>query len=203
MNDLDEILQKYEFGKQTLETELSILIKDFANTHGYNPVEHVKSRIKDKRSIIDKLNRKGLEITTDNVVKHIDDVIGVRIVCSFITDVYDIVSMIISQKNIIIKARKDYIANPKDTGYSSYHLIVFVPLYIKGKVEYVPAEIQIRTVAMDFWASLDHKMQYKFEGDEIPEDVKHELFEYSKTIHELDNKMMNLNELLKKYKKEM
>ncbi|MCX4249237.1 MAG: GTP pyrophosphokinase family protein [Bacilli bacterium] len=202
MNDIDEIMEKYQFGKQMLETEIDILIKEFASTHGYNPVEHVKSRIKSKKSINEKLVRKNLAITTVNIVNHLVDIIGIRIVCSFIPDVYDIVSTISQSKNIIIKERKDYIASPKKSGYSSYHLIVFVPIYLKGKVEYVPAEIQIRTVAMDFWASLDHKIQYKFEGNTIPDEVEEELYKYSRAINELDTRMMNLNELMKKYKKE-
>lgn len=195
-------MKKYEFGKQMLETEIDILIKEFSMLHGYNPVEHVKSRIKEKKSIIEKMQRKGYELTTSNIVNHINDIVGLRIVCSFITDVYDIVSMITQSKNIIIKERVDYIENPKETGYSSYHLVVFVPIYLKNKVEYVPAEIQIRTVAMDFWASLDHKIQYKFESS-IPDDVKQELYDYSLTIKELDKRMMTLNELMKKYKKEL
>lgn len=202
MNDLDVIMKKYEFGKQMLETEIDILIKEFSLSHGYNPVEHVKSRIKEKKSIIEKMHRKGYELTTSNIVNHINDIVGLRIVCSFITDVYDIVGMITQSKNIIVKERVDYIATPKDTGYSSYHLVVFVPIYLKNKVEYVPAEIQIRTVAMDFWASLDHKIQYKFESS-IPDDVKKELYDYSLTIKELDKRMMTLNELMKKYKKEL
>lgn len=203
MNDIDEIMEKYEFGKQMLETEIDILIKEFALMHGYNPVEHIKSRIKSKKSIREKLIRKNLEINTTNIVNHLDDIVGLRIVCSFIPDVYDIVSTISQSKNIIIKERKDYIASPKESGYSSYHLIVFVPIYLKGKIEYVTAEIQIRTVAMDFWASLDHKIQYKFEESSIPDDVKNELYAYSRAINELDNRMMNLNELMKKYMKEL
>ena len=203
MNDIEEIMEKYQFGKQMLETEIDILIKEFALVHGYNPVEHVKSRIKSKKSILEKLNRKDLDINTTNIVNHVEDIIGLRIVCSFITDVYDIVATITNSKNIIIKERKDYIANPKETGYSSYHLNVFVPIYLKNKIEYVPAEIQVRTVAMDFWASLDHKIQYKFDDSKIPDDVKSELYDYSIAIKELDKRMMNLNELMKKYKKEL
>ena len=201
MNDMEEIMEKYHYGKQMLETEIDILIKEFSFNHGYNPVEHIKSRIKSKKSIIEKMTRKNLEINTTNMVNHLDDIIGLRIVCSFIPDVYDIVSTITQSRNIIIKERKDYITNPKSSGYSSYHLIVFVPIYLKGKIEYVPAEIQIRTVAMDFWASLDHKIQYKFDGDNIPAEVEEELYRYSRAINELDTRMMNLNELMKKYKK--
>ena len=122
MNDMEEIMEKYHYGKQMLETEIDILIKEFSFNHGYNPVEHIKSRIKSKKSIIEKMTRKNLEINTTNMVNHLDDIIGLRIVCSFIPDVYDIVSTITQSRNIIIKERKDYITNPKSSGYSSYHL---------------------------------------------------------------------------------
>ncbi len=203
MNDIEQVMEKYQFGKQMLETEIDILLKEFVAEHGYNPVEHVKSRIKTKRSIMEKLERKELEHNTYNIVNHIDDIIGVRIICSFITDVYDIVSTISQSRNIIVKERKDYITNPKETGYSSYHLNVFVPIYLKNKVEYVPAEIQVRTVAMDFWASLDHKIQYKFDDTKMPDDIKDELYGYSLAIKELDERMAHLNELMKKYMKEL
>lgn len=199
--ELENLMRKYRYGKEMLETELKILIDEFSATHGYNPVEHTKSRIKDNKSILAKLERKGLEPTPENIEKNVSDIIGVRLVCSFITDVYDLVSMISKSGNIIVRDKKDYISNPKKTGYSSYHLIVCVPVYLNKK-EYVRAEIQIRTVAMDFWASLDHKIQYKFEGD-IPDEITDKLYQYSKTIKELDNQMMNLNDLMKKYKKEL
>lgn len=200
--EFDELFHKYEYAKQRLETEIDILMKDFAYKHQYNPVEHVKSRIKTKSSILEKLKRRGLEPTIENVKKHIDDVVGVRIVCSFLTDVYDIVSILSSSKNLIVREKKDYISNPKSTGYTSYHLIVMVPVYLTEKVEHVFAEIQIRTIAMDFWASLDHKIQYKFE-DDIPEDVKNQMYDYSITIKELDKKILALNEVVQKYKKNL
>ena len=201
MNEFDELMRKYEYAKQMLETEIDILIKEFSYCHHYNPVEHVKSRLKEERSIKEKLKRKQLECNKINILKNIEDVVGIRIVCSFLTDVYDIVVMLIQSKNIIIKERKDYITTPKDTGYTSYHLIVLVPIYLQGRVEYIPAEIQIRTVAMDFWASLDHKIQYKFDGN-IPDEVKNKMYDYSLTIKELDKKMLSLNEIIEKYKEE-
>lgn len=191
-------MQKYEFGLKMLESELEILIKEFEYKHKYNPVEHTKSRIKKISSIIDKLEKKGYEPTIFNMINHVHDIVGIRIVCSFITDVYDIVNMIISSKEIKIIERKDYIAEPKDTGYSSYHLIVLIPIYLSSGVEYIEAEIQIRTVTMDFWASLDHKIRYKFNG-EVPDEVKTEMIKYSKEVKEIDNKMLNLNDLVNKY----
>lgn len=189
---------KYEYAKQMLKTELEILIHSFEQIHGYMPVEHIKSRTKSKESIRRKLETKEKEFTEENVDKYISDVIGFRIVVSFLSDVYDIVSLITHSPNIIIKERKDYIASPKDSGYSSYHLIVLVPVYLENVVEYIQAEIQVRTVAMDFWASLDHKIRYKF-GEGIPEEVQKEMESYAKDIQELDKKMYHLNQVMSKY----
>lgn len=141
---------------------------------------------------------KGYIPTIKNMKDNVYDVVGIRIVCSFLTDVYDIVSMITNSSNIIIKERKDYISNPKESGYSSYHLIVLVPIYLSTGKEYVYAEIQIRTIAMDFWASLDHKIRYKFDNS-IPEEVQEEMYNSSLAITELDRKMLNLNELVNRY----
>ena len=189
---------KYEYAKKMLETELDILIHSFELKHGYTPVEHMKSRIKSISSIQKKLERRGYSYTEENIENHVTDVIGVRIVVSFLSDVYDIVSLITHSTNIILKERRDYIANPKESGYTSYHLIVLVPIYLESYVEYIPAEIQVRTVAMDFWASLDHKIRYKFK-EEIPEEVQVEMKNYAKDIQELDRKMYHMNQIMNKY----
>ena len=192
---------KYQYAQKMLETELHVLIKEFERKHGYMPVEHVKFRIKTKESIKNKLESRGYEYSFENIEKHISDVVGFRIVVSFLSDVYDIVSMISHSTNLLIKKRKDYIKEPKDTGYSSYHLIVLVPVYLEGYVEYVTAEIQVRTVAMDFWASLDHKIRYKFH-EEIPLDVQEAMLSYAEDIQELDRKMYEMNKIMSKYEKE-
>ena len=189
---------KYNFALQLLETQFNILIKEFEFKNKYNPVEHMKSRLKTEKSIIDKLNKKGYEVTAKNMIQHVHDIIGIRIVCSFLDDVYDIVDIIKSSKQFKIKEEKDYIKNPKSTGYMSYHLIVLVPIYLNETVEHVEAEIQIRTSAMDFWASIDHKVQYKFPS-EIPEEVKKEMYNCSLDIRKLDEKMQQLNEFVNKY----
>lgn len=195
---LEKVILKYSFALEMLETELNILIKEYEYNNKYNPVEHMKSRLKTEESAIEKLERKGYKVNAENLINHVHDMIGVRIVCSFISDVYDIVNIIKRSKQCKIKEEKDYISNPKDTGYISYHIIVLVPLYLDEKVEYIEAEIQIRTIAMDFWASLDHKIQYKF-PKEIPEEAKQELYNCSLDIKALDNKMSQLNEMVKKY----
>ena len=196
--EVSELMLKYNFALQLLETQFNILIKEFEFKNKYNPVEHMKSRLKTEKSIIDKLNKKGYEVTTKNMISHVHDIIGIRIVCSFLDDVYDIVDIIKSSKQFKIKEEKDYIKNPKSTGYMSYHLIVLVPTYLNETVEHVEAEIQIRTSAMDFWASIDHKVQYKFPS-EIPEEVKKEMYNCSLDIRKLDEKMQQLNEFVNKY----
>lgn len=196
-NRLEEILLKYEFALEMLETQLDILIKGYVFKNKYNPVEHVKSRIKSQDSAVKKLQKKNYEVTIDNLVNHVHDMIGVRIVCSFLTDVYEIVNLIKDSKQFKIKEEKDYITNPKDTGYISYHLIIEVPIVIDNKTEYVEAEIQIRTIAMDFWASLDHKIQYKFK--EIPEEIKDEMYKCSLDIERLDEKMNELKKYVNHY----
>ena len=198
--EVSELMLKYNFALQLLETQFNILIKEFEFKNKYNPVEHMKSRLKTEKSIIDKLNKKGYEVTTKNMISHVHDIIGIRIVCSFLDDVYDIVDIIKSSKQFKIKEEKDYIKNPKSTGYMSYHLIVLVPIYLNETVEHVEAEIQIRTSAMDFWASIDHKVQYKFPS-EIPEEVKKEMYNCSLDIRKLDEKMQQLNEFVNKYNK--
>lgn len=196
--EISSLMLKYNFALQLLETQFNILIKEFEFKNKYNPVEHVKSRIKSEKSIIDKLNKKGYKVTAKNMIQHVHDIIGIRIVCSFLDDVYDIVDIIKSSKQFKIKEEKDYIKNPKSTGYMSYHLIVLVPIYLNETVEHVEAEIQIRTSAMDFWASIDHKVQYKFPS-EIPEEVKKEMYNCSLDIRKLDEKMQQLNEFVNKY----
>ncbi len=194
----ENFYMKYQYAEKMLEAELEILIHSFEKKHGYTPVEHVKKRMKTESSIRKKLEKKGYEFTEENIEKHVSDVLGFRIVVSFLSDVYDIVSLVSHSPNIILKERKDYIASPKETGYTSYHLIVLVPIYLENMVEYIPAEIQVRTVAMDFWASLDHKIRYKFK-ESIPEEVKKEMENYAKDIQELDRKMYYLNQIMSKY----
>lgn len=195
----DEVMLKYSFAKRVLETELDILLGEYEFKTGYTIVEHVKSRIKKEDSAIAKLENKGYELTAANIINHVHDMIGIRIVCSFLDDVYEIVNIIKSSKQFIVKDESDYIKNPKSSGYISYHLNVLVPVHLEEKTEYIEAEIQIRTIAMDFWASLDHKLRYKI-LDYIPESVEKEMLNCSDDIRLLDKKMQHLYETIKKYK---
>ena len=190
--ELEGLILKYTAALKSLETQISILLQDYEHKNNYNPVEHIKSRIKSYDSATKKLISRGYEVTAKNIEEYIHDMVGLRIVCSFLSDVYEIVKIIEDSDQITIRDKKDYISNPKDTGYYSYHLLVYVPVYLIDGVTLVEAEIQIRTVAMDFWASLDHKITYKFKG-EIPEEIKEGMHKCAEDIHALDQKMLKLN----------
>ena len=187
---IDEIYLKNELALKMLETELDILLKSYAYEKKYNPVEHMKSRVKTLDSAFRKLEKKGYQVNTYNLLKHVHDMIGIRIVCSFLSDVYEVVDLIKNSEQYIIKEEKDYIKCPKETGYISYHIIITLPLYLTDKIEYVDAEIQVRTIAMDFWASIDHKLQYKMESTR--EDVQDEIYNCSLDIKALDQRMNKL-----------
>ena len=199
-DEFSHLMLKYDFAIEKLKTELDILIKEYEFKNKYQPVDHIKFRIKSRESAFKKLERKGYDITIENLQNHIHDMVGIRIICSFLSDVYDIVDIIEKSTILKIDEKRDYIKNPKKSGYSSYHLLVSVPVNLDDKIEYIQAEIQIRTMAMDFWASLDHKIQYKFNG--IPLEVQKEMYNCSLAIKSLDNKMIDLNEIANKHKEE-
>ncbi len=188
-----EVTLIYNAALRQVETKMEILNEEFQHVHQYNPIEHIKSRIKTPESIVKKLKRGGYESTIDNMVKYINDIAGIRIICSFTSDIYRIAEMIRKQRDIEVIAVKDYITFPKASGYKSYHMIVTVPVYLSDRTVDTKVEIQIRTVAMDFWASLEHKIHYKFEGD-APEYIREELIECAKMVSDLDARMLSLND---------
>ena len=188
-----EVTLIYNAALRQMETKMEILNDEFQHVHQYNPIEHIKARIKTPESIVKKLKRNGYESTIENMVKYINDIAGIRIICSFTSDIYRIADMIREQKDIKVLAVKDYITYPKASGYKSYHMIVTVPVYLSDRIVDTKVEVQIRTVAMDFWASLEHKIHYKFEGD-APEHIKKELIECAKLVSDLDARMLSLNE---------
>lgn len=194
--DLETILFLYGSALKKMNTKIEILEEEFRKIHQYDPIEHVASRIKTEKSIARKLRREGREVTIENALRFLNDIAGVRIVCSFTSDIYKIADMLSEQDDVKVLLIKDYIANPKSNGYKSYHMIVSIPVFIaKGPVD-VKVEIQIRTIAMDFWASLEHKIYYKFEGA-APEYIKDELSECAKMIHALDERMLALNDAIR------
>ena len=183
----------YNAALRQIRTKMEILNEEFQHVHRYNPIEHIKARVKSPESIVKKLKRYGYESSIKNMIEYINDIAGIRIICSFTSDIYRIAEMIAEQKDISIVSVKDYITYPKASGYRSYHMLVTVPVYLSDRIVDTKVEIQIRTVAMDFWASLEHKMHYKFEGD-APDHIKQELIECSKLVSDLDNRMLMLNE---------
>ncbi|NLZ83558.1 MAG: GTP pyrophosphokinase family protein [Clostridiales bacterium] len=183
----------YDAALKEINTKLEILNNEFKLAHQYNPIEHITSRIKSTQSIAKKVRHNELEMTVDNIVKHINDVAGIRVICSFTSDIYRIADLIGRQSDIKVLKIKDYITSPKANGYTSYHMIVSVPIFLSKQTVETKVEIQIRTIAMDFWASLEHKIYYKFEGN-APEHIKKELKECSEIVAYLDQKMLSLND---------
>lgn len=189
----NEVTLVYNAALKQIETKMEILNNEFQHVHQYNPIEHIKARIKTPESIVKKLKRQGHESTIENMVNYINDIAGIRIICSFTSDIYRIADMIRDQKDLKVITVKDYITYPKASGYKSYHMIVTIPVYLSDRIVDTKVEIQIRTVAMDFWASLEHKIHYKFEKD-APEHIKNELVECAKLVSDLDARMLSLNE---------
>ncbi len=189
----NEVLLIYRSALKEINTKLEILNDEFQHVHRYNPIEHIKSRIKTSESIVKKLKKKGYESTIENMVEHVDDIAGIRIICSFTSDIYHIAEMLVNQNDIKVLEVKDYIKSPKPSGYKSYHMLVTVPIFLSDKKIDAKVEIQIRTVAMDFWASLEHKIHYKFEGN-APGHIQDELVECARMVSDLDTKMQSLNE---------
>ena len=188
-----EVILVYNAALKEIGTKLEILSDEFQHVHRYNPIEHIKSRIKTSESIVKKLKRHGYESTIENMVQYVNDIAGIRVVCSFTSDIYRIAEMLGNQNDIKILSIKDYIKNPKESGYKSYHMLVSIPIFLSDRVVDTKVEIQIRTVAMDFWASLEHKIRYKFEGN-APQHIKTELVECAKMVSDLDARMLSLNE---------
>lgn len=185
----------YNSALKEVGTKLEILSDEFQHVHLYNPIEYIKSRIKAPESIVKKLKRCGHESTIENMVRYVNDIAGIRIVCSFTSDIYRLAEMIGRQNDLTVVSVKDYIKHPKDSGYKSYHMLVTVPIFLSDRVEDPRVEIQIRTMAMDFWASLEHKIYYKFEGN-APTYISRELRECSGIVSMLDDKMLSLNEAI-------
>lgn len=191
----------YNSALKEMGTKVEILNDEFQHVHQYNPIEYVKTRLKTPESIVKKLKRYGHEDSIQNMIEYCNDIAGIRIVCSFTSDIYRLAEMIGKQSDITVISIKDYIKNPKPSGYKSYHMIVTIPIFLSDRMVDTKVEIQIRTIAMDFWASLEHKIYYKFEGH-APSYISHDLQECSKIVSELDEKMLMLNEAILKAKEE-
>ena len=191
-DDLSKFLSQYRFGMREIETKMLILREDFENDHAYNPIENVETRLKSVDSIVDKVTRRGIEPDLESVRRHILDIAGVRVTCSFVTDAYRMFNQLRMQDDVQVREIKDYIANPKANGYKSLHAIVDVPVFLStGKIR-VPVEVQFRTIAMDFWASLEHKTYYKYDK-QVPKRILESLRDAAITASELDERMERIH----------
>ena len=191
------IIFLYRSALKEVSTKVEILNDEFQQVHQYNPIEYIKSRIKSPESIVKKLKRYGYESSIDNMVDYINDIAGIRIVCSFTSDIYKLAEMIGKQNDLTVVSVKDYIKHPKESGYKSYHMLVTVPIFLSDRVVDTKVEIQIRTMAMDFWASLEHKLRYK---KDIPADqaqqLQEELLACATQSAQLDNRMQEIRNQL-------
>ena len=189
------LMMMYRCAIREIQTKLEVLDDEFSVENNRNPISFIKTRIKKPNSIYDKLQKMGYEFTTENIQTYLNDVAGVRIVCAFIDDIYMISDLITQQDDIKVIEIKDYIKNPKPSGYRSLHLIVQVPIFLQKNKKMVNVEVQFRTIAMDFWASLEHKIYYKFEGH-APEYISRDLRACAEIVSNLDAKMLQLNEAI-------
>lgn len=190
--DFARMLMHHQFAIDEMLTKVSILREEFLHLHRYNPIEHISSRVKSPRSLIEKITRRGLPLEIDAITANITDIAGIRITCSFIADTYRVLETLTSQNDVRIIEIKDYIAHPKPNGYRSLHAIVRIPVFLSTGPQLVDVEMQFRTVAMDFWASLEHKTYYKYAGD-VPAALLNELGAAAGSAAELDEQMERLH----------
>ncbi|GAA3954027.1 GTP pyrophosphokinase family protein [Gordonia caeni] len=182
---------RYKFAIDELTTKIDILREEFAETHDHSPIEHVRSRLKSPQSIVDKARKRGADGSLEQVAEAVQDIAGVRVVCPFVSDVYWIKKILTEQPDITVLEVEDYIAAPKPNGYRSLHLMVQIPVALSDRTEHIPVELQIRTIAMDFWASVEHQIYYKYDAA-VPPSLLGELAEAADTAADLDSRMARL-----------
>lgn len=185
----------YHSAIREVKTKLEILDDEFHARYDHNPIHNIESRLKSPASIIEKLQRKGHEVSIESAKVNLQDIAGVRVICNYIEDVYTIAELLLKQDDITLVRRRDYIENPKGNGYRSLHLIVEIPVFLAETKELVPVEIQIRTIGMDFWASLEHQLRYKSDH-ELSDATQAELQECAAIMNDLDHKMQNIRHLV-------
>ena len=191
-----DMMMRYQCAMLEVQTKLQVLNNDMAVRYQRNPIEAIKTRIKDPISIVEKMKRRGLNITVGNMVRNLNDVAGIRVICPFIEDIYTVVEMLSRQDDLTVIEKKDYIQNPKPNGYRSYHMILEVPVFLSDRKQPVRVEIQLRTIAMDFWASLEHQIHYKA-SREVPDCVVDELKECADIIAHTDERMQSLSKQIR------
>jgi len=193
-----DIMPAYDYALQIMATKLRIIYMHYESVGDYNPINHIQSRLKSFESMAEKLSRKGLPLTAGAAREYLDDIAGVRVICSFAKDIATVVDTLERQQDIYVVRKTDYIESPKETGYRSYHLIVEVPIYLPADRIRVKAEVQIRTQGMDFWAGMEHKARYKNEGT-IPPNLARELRVCSERIAELDRQMSLIHDKIRMF----
>ena len=186
---------EYRCAIREMETKLNVLNEEFSLLHERNPIESIKSRVKDPVSIVEKMYRKGHALTVDNIEAKLHDVAGVRVICSFVEDIYYLADMLSAQDDLEVLKIKDYIKHPKKNGYRSLHLIIQIPIFLSNQKKYMQVEVQFRTIAMDFWASVDHKLKYKkrVKNSEL---IVEELRKCAETISSVDTRMQEIRNMI-------
>ena len=187
------LMMQYRCAIMEVETKLKVLDAEFSQEYNRNPFESIKSRLKSPVSISDKLRRKGYAVTVENIEKYLKDVAGVRVICSFPDDIYRLAALLEKQDDIILLEKKDYIKNPKPNGYRSLHLILDIPIFLSNEKKHMKVEVQFRTIAMDFWASLEHKLKYK-KNVENSEEIVEQLKKCADSIEKLDYQMQEIRD---------
>ena len=186
-----EMMMMYMCAIREVKTKLEVLNDDLAIKNQRNPIQMIKSRVKKPASIVEKLKQRGHPVSVNSIVEHLDDVAGVRVICSFVDDIYTIAEMLARQDDVNVLMVKDYIRSPKVNGYRSYHMIIEIPVFFSDRKQKIRVEVQIRTIAMDFWASLDHQMKYKKNLDDSGE-ISEELKECAEVMAQTDMRMLNI-----------
>lgn len=187
----EQLMMMYSCAIREVQTKFEVLNDDLSVRNRRNPIEMIKTRIKRPESIAEKLARRGLEISVSSIISNLNDVAGVRVICAFVDDIYEVADMFLRQDDITLIEVKDYIKNPKPNGYRSYHMIIDVPVFFADRKQLMRVEVQFRTIAMDFWASLEHQIKYK-KSIENPDVIMKELKSCADVIADTDNRMMNL-----------
>ena len=193
MDDFFAIQCRYSAAMKEVQTKLEILDDEFQMKHRRNPIHHIESRLKSIQSVMEKLSRKHYAVSMQSAVDNLTDIAGIRVICPYVQDVYTVARLLTTQDDVKLVEMRDYIRNPKANGYRSLHLIVEIPVFLQSGRILVPVEVQIRTIAMDFWASLEHSMRYKAAG-KVPEDICEELYEVGEDIAALDQKMQTIHD---------
>lgn len=192
-----ELMAYYRCAIMEVETKFKVLSEELSLEYDRNPIETVKTRLKSVESIVDKLMAKGLSLTVENIENHIFDVAGIRVICGFPSDIYAISEAFLNQDDITLIARKDYIQNPKPNGYRSLHLIVEIPIFLHDQKRQMKVEVQFRTISMDWWASLEHKIRYK-KDVEVERETALELFQCAEVAAVLDQRMEQIQKTVAK-----